>query len=199
MSLMESYAKRQSIYALTDNCPISDEEVVKLVRGVMATVPSAFNSQPVRTVVLFGKAHAKLWSIAHQALRAKVPAEKFAPVAAKLKMFAAAHGSILFLTDETVTATLQKNFPGYAANFPVWADHAQGIAQFSVWTALREREVGANLQHYSPLIDDAARAAFDLPAEWHFVAQMVFGGIGALPPAQPRLPGEKTVLVCGLS
>lgn len=195
MSVIETYAKRQSVYALTDTCPIPDDEIVKLVRDVMAVVPSAFNSQPVRAFVLLGDAHRKLWAICREALRVRVPADKFAPVAAKMDMFAAGRGSILFLTVDAVTADLQKNFPAYAANFPVWADQAQGIAQFAVWTALRERGVGANLQHYSPLIDAGAAQAFGLPASWRLVAQMVFGGIRELPPANPRLPGDETVRV----
>lgn len=52
-----------------------------------------------------------------------------------------------------------------------------------VWTALANSDIGANLQHYNPLIDDAVRQAFNIPNNWELVAQMPFGGIGATPQA----------------
>ena len=75
----------------------------------------------------------------------------------------------------------------YADNFPVWSEHSTGIAQFAVWTALAEQNIGASLQHYNPIIDDEAAAAFDIPANWKLRAQLVFGSIEA--PA-----GEKTFM-----
>jgi len=58
---------------------------------------------------------------------------------------------------------LQEKFPLYAANFPVWANQANGMLQINIWTALRELGVGANLQHYNPVIDDTVKSLFDLP------------------------------------
>lgn len=52
----------------------------------------------------------------------------------------------------------------YADNFPVWSEHSTGIAQFAVWTALAEQNIGASLQDYNPIIDDEVAAAFDIPA-----------------------------------
>ena len=48
-----------------------------------------------------------------------------------------------------------------------------------MWTALAEQGIGASLQHYNPLIDDAIHNAFDLPAEWQLRAEMPFGSIEA--------------------
>ena len=48
---------------------------------------------------------------------------------------------------------MQEKFAPYAANFPVWANQANGMLQFTVWSALRELNIGANIQHYNPVID----------------------------------------------
>jgi predicted oxidoreductase (fatty acid repression mutant protein) len=42
-------------------------------------------------------------------------------------------------------------------------------------------DVGANIQHYNPVIDKAVQDLFDLPASWKLIAQMPFGGIVAEP------------------
>jgi predicted oxidoreductase (fatty acid repression mutant protein) len=60
------------------------------------------------------------------------------------------------------------------------------MLQFTIWTALRELGVGANLQHYNPVIDDAVKKLFDVPASWKLIAQMPFGGIVAEPDAKEK-------------
>lgn len=79
--------------------------------------------------------------------------------------------------DENVVKALQEKFPLYAENFPIWANQANGMLQFSIWSALREVNIGANLQHYNPVIDEAVKKLFDLPENWKLIAQMPFGGI----------------------
>jgi predicted oxidoreductase (fatty acid repression mutant protein) len=70
---------------------------------------------------------------------------------------------------------LQDQFALYADNFPVWAEQSNGIAQANVWVALEEAGLGANLQHYNPVIDDAVVAEWSIPENWQLRAQLVFG------------------------
>lgn len=44
-----------------------------------------------------------------------------------------------------------------------------------VWVALQGEGFGANLQHYSPLIDEGIQKQWSLPASWKLDAQLVFG------------------------
>ena len=74
---------------------------------------------------------------------------------------------------------LEKQFPAYADNFADWAEQGIGGAQQAVWTALAEQQIGASLQHYNPLIDDAIHQAFNLPDSWQLRAEMPFGSIEA--------------------
>lgn len=183
--LQQAAETRRSIYALNNNLPISRDEVTKIVEHAVLHTPSSFNSQSTRIVVLFEQEHLKFWGFVETALRAIVPADKFAPTEQKLNGFKAGAATILFFEDKTVVEGLQGQFPSYAENFPVWGEHTNAMHQYAIWTTLAAAGVGANLQHYNPLPDEAVRKEYDLPQSWQLRAQMVIGGIAA--PA-----GEKT-------
>ena len=55
---------------------------------------------------------------------------------------------------------MQKKFPLYAENFPVWASQANGMLQFGIWSGLTDMGLGVNLQHYNPLIDAEVKNSF---------------------------------------
>ncbi len=184
-NIQQTAETRRSVYALNKNLPLPAADVAGIVEHAVLHTPSSFNSQSTRVVVLFGAEHEKLWQFAEDALRAIVPADKFKPTQQKLDMFKAAAGSVLFFEDQEVVKGLQAQFPTYADNFPVWAEHTNAMHQYAVWTTLAAAGIGANLQHYNPLIDAAVAKEWDIPASWTLRAQMVFGGIAA--PA-----GEKT-------
>lgn len=175
--LQRAAETRRSIYALNKNLPISNEEVSKIVEHAVLHTPSSFNSQSTRVVVAFGAEHEKVWNFVEEALRAIVPAESFEPTAQKLAMFKAAAATILFFEDQDVVKGLQDRFAAYAPNFPIWADHANAMMQYALWTTLAAAGVGANLQHYNPLPDAAIAKEYGLPESWTLRAQMVIGGI----------------------
>lgn len=175
---------RRSVYALNKNLPVGAQDIVEIVRHAVKHTPSSFNSQSTRTVVLFGSEHEKLWQMTADILREIVSAENFAATAQKMAAFQAAAGTVLFYEDTRVVQGLQQQFPAYAENFPVWAEHTDAMHQYAVWTTLAAAGVGANVQHYNPLIDEKAAAAWNIPAEWKLRAQMVFGGIAA--PAEEK-------------
>ncbi len=184
-SLQQAAESRRSVYSLNKNLPVGKDEIVQIVEHAVLHTPSSFNSQSARVVVLFGEEHDKVWQFVEDALRAVVPADSFEPTAQKLKRFKAGAATILFYEDQNVVKGLQEQFPAYAANFPVWADQANAMVQYAVWTTLAAAGAGANLQHYNPLPDAVIAEAWNIPENWLLRAQMVVGGIGA--PA-----GEKT-------
>lgn len=184
---IESMMKRRSIYSLGNKPQISDKDIEALVKEAIKYVPSAFNSQSARAVVLLGENHKKLWDIVMNTLREMVPADKFASTETKINSFAQGRGTVLFFEDTATVKELQQKYPLYQDNFPKWAAQSNGMVQFAVWTALAEAGVGASLQHYNPLIDDEVKMQWQLPLEWSLMSQMPFGSIEA--PA-----GEKTFL-----
>lgn len=197
-ALQQAAETRRSVYALNKNLPLPAAEVAEIVKHAVLHTPSSFNSQSTRVVVLFGAEHEKLWQFAEDALRAIVPAEKFEPTQQKLDMFKAAAGSVLFFEDQNVVKGLQERFPSYADNFPIWAEHADAMHQYAVWTTLAAAGIGANLQHYNPLIDNAVAQEWSVPANWTLRAQMVFGGIDAPAGEKTFDPLEGRLKVCGL-
>jgi predicted oxidoreductase (fatty acid repression mutant protein) len=177
--------QRRTIYALGQNVQLSDEAITELVTQAIKHAPTAFNSQTVRAVILLGDKQDKLWDITAERLRSEVPDEAaYQSTLEKMNMFKGAYGNVMFFTDTNVVKQLEQDFPLYADKFATYADHGQGIAQFATWLALTEAGLGANLQHYNPLIDELVAEEFDLPSHWQLVAQMNFGSIEA--PADPN-------------
>ena len=185
-------ANRRSIYALGDNLSQTPEEIFDLVKQTIKNSPTAFNSQTVRAVVLFGKSSDKVWEIVEDALRkiAKSP-DAFEQTKSKIDSFKAGYGTILYFTDTTIVHQLENDYPLYAANFANWAEQGLGGAQQAVWTALAEQGIGASLQHYNPLIDDAIHQVFNLPADWQLRAEMPFGSIEAPAGEKAQLDDEE--------
>lgn len=174
-SFMEVLKNRRSIYGINSNAPISDEETVKIIKEAVKNVPSAFNNQSAKTVVLFNENHKKLWSIVKETLRKIVPPQNFESTEKKIDSFAAGHGTILYFDDTEITKNLMEKFPLYKDNFPIWSEQANGMVQFAIWCLLEEKGFGVNLQHYNPLIDNEVKKVFNIPDSWKLIAQMPFG------------------------
>lgn len=169
---------RRSIYSLNDQLPIAKEDVVKIVEHAILHTPSAFNSQSTRAIIVFGTEHQKLWKITENTLRSIVNDDnKFVSTKEKLDGFKTGAGTVLFFEDYSVINSLQEKFPAYADKFPSWSDHTSGMHQYAVWTALSSVNIGANLQHYNPVIDDKVKTTWKVDSSWNLIAQMVFGGI----------------------
>ncbi|ARP82593.1 nitroreductase family protein [Bordetella genomosp. 8] len=174
-AFLEALKRRRTQYALGRNLPVSHEAVTTLIQEAIKHTPSSFNSQSSRAVILFGAQSVKLWDIAKDTLRKIVPADAFAATEKKLNSFAAGAGTVLFFEDQDVVKGLQEKFALYADNFPVWSEQAGGMAQLSVWSTLANAGIGASLQHYNPLIDEAVAKEWNIPASWKLRAQMPFG------------------------
>ena len=172
---INTFTKRRTQYSLGKQLPVSQEAASALIQEAIRQAPSAFNSQSSRAVILFGAQSVKFWDLVKEALRPMVPAESFGTTEQKLASFAAGAGTVLFYEDQDVVKGLQQQFAAYADNFPIWSEHSTGIAQFAVWTALTEAGIGASLQHYNPVVDDAAQKEWNIPASWKLRAQMPFG------------------------
>lgn len=176
MGLRETIQLRRSYYALSDQIDISDEELQEILELAIKHVPSSFNSQSTRFVLLLGDQHKKLWSIVMETLRKIVPADKFQPTEDKINnCFASGHGTILFYEDQKVVKGFQEQFPSYADYFPQYSEHTAGMHQYAVWVMLREVGIGASLQHYQPLIDEEVAKTWNIDPNWKLIAQMPFG------------------------
>ena len=183
-SFFDAVKNRRSYYALSKIPVTSDQRIEEIVAEAVKHVPSSFNSQGSRVVILLGDHHDRLWDLTKAELKKIVPPEGFPATEAKVDgAFRSGYGSLLYFEDISVVEGLQQKFPLYRDNFPVWASQSSAMLQFAVWTALEQEGFGATLQHYNPIIDEAVKTAWDIPATWKLLAQMPFGKPVA-PPAE---------------
>ncbi|KAI9740435.1 MAG: hypothetical protein M1834_005015 [Cirrosporium novae-zelandiae] len=194
--LIQSWESRHTIYQLSNSSTISDEKIKEVAEKALLNVPSSFNSQSTRLVILLKKDHEQLWDFTKEILK-PIVGEGFAATEAKLNGFRAAYGTILFYEDPVPVQELQKNFALYADRFPVWSEHTSAMHQFALWTALDAEGLGANLQHYSPLVDEKISKTWNVPAAWSLKGQLVFGKPAGGAHEKTQKPLEERLFVHG--
>ena len=175
-TFLEAIEHRRSCYSLSATNPVSESDIISAIDRIILSTPSAYNSQPTRLVVLFGRHHTQLWEIVKNALEEFVSPEAFTGVKEKIdSSFAAGCGTVLFYEDMAVIEQLKEKYTTYADKFDEYSEHTSAMHQFAVWTALEDMEFGASLQHYNPLIDTAVAHQWNISKEWRLIAQMPFG------------------------
>ncbi len=194
-TLIELIKGRRSYYGLSKELPVSKERIQDIVKEALREVPSSFNSQSNRVVVLFGADHDKFWELVTETLKAIVTEDKWESTNGRMNMFKAGAGTVstfnfmvrpplqqrlttqvLFFEDSAVVESMQSKYALYADRFPGWAVQSDGMLQFVLWTAFEAEGLGANLQHYNPLVDEKVAETWKVPATWKLNAQLVFGG-----------------------
>lgn len=192
-TFMQALVNRRTYYAIGNESPVSDEKIEEVIKFAVKNVPSSFNSQSTRVVLLLDKHHQRVWNITKDILRKIVPTEAFKATEEKIdNCFLCGHGTVLFFEDQEVIKGLQKSFPSYAENFPVWSQQTSAMHQLAIWTMLEDLGLGASLQHYNPLIDDEVSKEWQLPASWKLIAEMPFGNPLAAPGEKKFKPiGER--------
>lgn len=193
-NFVEAIKNRRSIYGLSDDISLTDEQIEQIISTAIEQSPSSFNSQSTRVVLLLKDNHKELWDTTKAILEKLVSPEQFAATEAKIDgCFKAGYGTVLFYEDVEVVEGLQAAFPSYSERFPVWSEHASAINQFVVWTMLEDAGLGASLQHYNPLIDEAIAKRWNINPKWKLIAQLPFGkptseaGEKAYEPIEKRL------------
>lgn len=175
-SFFDAVRNRRTFYLISNEKIVSYERIIDIVNDAVKYTPSAFNSQTARIVLLMGEQHEKLWDVVKAELKKIVPAEKFKSTEDKVDgAFRSGYGTVLYFEDMSVVEGLQQQFPAYKENFPLWSNQSSGMLQFVIWTALELEGLGASLQHYNPVIDNAVKAEWNIPDNWKLIAQMPFG------------------------
>ena len=180
-TVLEFFVLRHSFYDLNNQIPVKDNILTQIITKSLELYPSPFNSQSSRLVVLFNREHSHFWSLVQQTLLATAPKDKEEAIVKRIQSFAAGYGTILYFIDKSIISKQEKQMPLYAADFMNWAFQSSAILQFMIWCTLAEKNIGANIQHYNPLINDTVKKAFNLNKNWELVAQMPFGGINNVP------------------
>ncbi|KAK9372068.1 Nitroreductase-like protein [Lipomyces chichibuensis] len=197
-TFLEALCARRSYYKLANQSTIPDSRIVELVNAAALNTPSCFNSQSTRLVVLLKQEHEKLWEIAKETLKAMLPPDVYVNTEQRLNGFQKAYGTILFFENPDTVKALQEKLPIYADRFPSWSEHTSAMHQFFLWTALEAEGLGANLQHYNPIIDERVSAEWNVPANWSLKAQLVFGTPTGEPLEKTYEPLKERVFVHGI-
>lgn len=180
-AVIKAVQERRTFYQLGKNSPVPDSKIEELVNTAILNVPSSFNTQSTRLVVLLHKEHDRLWDLVIDTMgnlvqSGAVPQDVWTNhTLPKLKGFRAAVGTILFYEDPAHIKPMSEKFATYKDHFGQWAEHSNAMHQFFLWTALESLGFGANLQHYNPLIDKPVSKEWNIPDEWRLIAQLVFG------------------------
>jgi uncharacterized protein len=191
----EAIEKRRSYYGISKDEVVSDEKIKEIIEHAVRHTPSAFNSQTARVVLLLDKHHTRLWDITKEALRKIVSEDKFSSTEEKIDSFSAGYGTILFFEDNNIVEHLQKEFPTYKDNFPIWSKESSGMHQFNIWTSLELQGYGASLQHYNELIENQVKKEWNIPDAWEMRAQMPFGKPTLQPSEKDFKPLEDRIIV----
>lgn len=192
---LTAVADRRTFYGISKETIVSDEKIKEIIETAVKHTPSAFNSQSTRVVLLLGKQHDRLWDITKDALRKVVPADQFSSTEEKINSFQSGYGTVLYFEDNSIIESLQKQFALYKDNFPVWAQQANGMHQFVIWTALEIEGYGVSLQHYNELIEADIKKEWNIPNNWKLIAQMPFGKPTAGPGEKQYQPIEERVKI----
>jgi predicted oxidoreductase (fatty acid repression mutant protein) len=183
-SFLEAVANRRSIYTLTNTSPILQARITSLVHESLKYCPSAFNVRSSRCIILYGTEHTALWDHAASITPQVCPASLHDLLVPRIPLFRAAYGTVLFFDDTTAVDLLPKAFQPLFDEYPEAHEHAQGMLQFAVWTALSAEGLGCNLQHYQPGITQWVKERYDVLETWELTAQLVFGEIVGEKPAE---------------
>ena len=93
-NFFDAIKARHSVYSLSDSSPISDARIQEIVQDTLLNVPSAFNSQTTRLVLVLKQEHKKLWQLVREVYRQQLPADKFEHANQRFVGFEAAYGTV---------------------------------------------------------------------------------------------------------
>ncbi len=86
--------ERRTYYQLTNESTISDARIKELVNHTIKHVPSPFNSQTTRAVVVLKEHHQKLWDSIMEVYKVMLPDDKFQHAKGRFDGFRAAYGTV---------------------------------------------------------------------------------------------------------
>nr|XP_019015138.1 uncharacterized protein I206_01226 [Kwoniella pini CBS 10737]OCF53919.1 hypothetical protein I206_01226 [Kwoniella pini CBS 10737] len=179
MSLISAIEERRSYYVINNQCDITQDQVADLTKNVLKHVPSMFNMQSTRIIVLFGDHHRKLWDLVIASLKlADTEMQLFSKVIDKLRSLQNGFGTLLFFEDSQSIEDTIKKYPAYEDKFDTWAVQSSAIAQYAIWLAFTNLSprIGMTLQHYYPDKEEMNRI-WNIPEGWKMTGQMPFGSI----------------------
>jgi uncharacterized protein len=85
--------------------------LIRIVQKAIKFIPSTFNTQTSRAVVVLGPNNKKVWNIIKTKFIDTLPEDQKEYHLSKLPAFSGGYGSVLFFEDRTSTDQLAQNMP----------------------------------------------------------------------------------------
>ncbi|KAM0512808.1 hypothetical protein ACHAPE_008441 [Trichoderma viride] len=171
---------RRSIYGLKGTSHVSDERIKEIVENVLSFTPSAWNCQHARLTLVLGEKHTQLWDVVQkeaEPVLKGISEDLWKLMGPRIQGFRNAYGSILFWNSEDSIREAKINHKNGAHIIPEWSEHAIGMCQILIWTALEIEGFGANLPHMNgiPTLDACIKEFAHIPNDYVLKATMTFG------------------------
>ncbi|MDO5457376.1 MAG: nitroreductase family protein [Atopococcus tabaci] len=171
-------AKRRSTYVIGKNTDLSKEEITEALREAAKNVPSSFNSQTTRLILVFDDANERVWKEIHDVQKDVLDGAVWERMSGVIQGAGQGVGTILFFEDRDA---VKENIPAAESQQNLYKQHNDAFQQYSAWLALTELGLGGTLQHfnigYEQGFDKVFRELLNLPESYEMVAQMPFGSI----------------------
>lgn len=91
---LDAVHARRTYYSLNKTSPIPDSRIEEIARVAIKDVPSSFNSQSARMVVLLKDEHDKFWDTTKGILKAIVPEDSWSHTEQRINGFRAGYGTV---------------------------------------------------------------------------------------------------------
>ena len=171
-------AKRRSTYVIGKNTDLSQEEISQAIREAMKNVPTSFNSQTSRLVIVFDEANERVWKEIYDVQKDVLDEATWGMMGPVIEGAGQGVGTVLFFEDRDA---VKAGIPVDENRQSLYKQDNSSNAQYAVWLTLAELGLGGTLQHfnigYEEGFDKVFRDMFDLPESYEMVAQMPFGSI----------------------
>ncbi|EAL89796.1 conserved hypothetical protein [Aspergillus fumigatus Af293] len=135
-TLIELAKARRTIYKLGKNSPVPDSKIEEVVNAAIQHVPSSFNTQSTRLVVLLHAEHERLWEIVIDTFMQLVQSGAVPETTwknqtlPKLQGMKNGVGTILFYEDPAHIKPFSEKFATYKDYFQPWAEHSNAMHQY---------------------------------------------------------------------
>ena len=93
-TLLQLTETRRTHYQLTNESTVPDARIKELVAHTIKHVPSSFNSQTTRLVVVLKEKHEELWDAVMEIYKLQLPADKFEHAKGRMVGFRKAYGTV---------------------------------------------------------------------------------------------------------
>lgn len=186
--------ERKSVYKIGRQTEVSPDQVAERLEEVVTDIPSAFNSQSPRLVLISGEKHEKVWDLIDASQKEALRPDSYASMATRFADAKKGLGTVLLFESKEAVEAMPTN--EIRAN--QYKENNHGIAAYAVWLILTELGLGATLQHhnigYDEGYDKEIRDYLGLPDNWEMLAQMPFGSIESPGANKPKLAVDERLL-----